>query len=308
MKSRNSEGILRIGTDCSGIESPICALNNLGIDYEHVFSCEIDKYARKTIEANYKPSIIYEDIRTNKIVENLDIYVAGPPCQSYSYSGLRKGIEDIRGTIFNEVIRTIGIIKPKVFIIENVIGLLTIHNGEYWKFITSQLEELENYSIYYKILNTKDYGIPQNRQRVFIVGINNNHYLGNFKFPEKIESRNIKEFIDYSVVSKNRPPIRKQEVLETLRKSKATFLNLGWQNFKENSYEHYSPCIVAQASMWCVPLNRKCTVKELLALQGFPKDFKQVVSDTQFKKQIGNSMSVNVLEKLFIEIFKVVKL
>ncbi len=296
--------MLNVGTDCSGIEAPICALNNLGVKYNHIFSCEIDKYARQSIRANYSPNKIYKDIKEEKEKCELDIYVCGFPCQPFSLSGNRKGSSDPRGTIFDFCVKSINLTNTKVFILENVRGLISVEDGEYWKYILSELKKLDKYNIYYKVLNTKDYGIPQNRERVYIVGIHKKIQHKEFNFPKCIKMKSIKDYVDKRKLPTEKPPIRKQEVINILSNSKATFLNLGWQNFKEHSYEHFSPTILAQATMWCVPKNRRATIKELLSLQGFPTNFKQVVSDTQMKKQIGNSMSVNVLEHLFVEIIK----
>lgn len=244
---------------------------------------------------------MYEDI-TTRPNHYVDIYVCGFPCQPFSMSGKRLGTSDPRGTIFNSCYSFIKNNTPKVFILENVKGLLSI--GEYWATIKNSLNSLTDYNVYHKVLNTKDYGIPQNRERIYIIGLRKDAQVKAFEFPGPVPPRPLISFVDASVTRRDPAPVRNPVVYETIINSKATFLNLGWQNFKTSSYEHYTPSIIAQASMWCVLLHRKATIKELLALQGFPTDFKQVVSDTQFKKQIGNAMSVNVLEHLFIELFK----
>ena len=296
--------MLKIGTDCSGIEAPIQALKNLKIGHDHIFSCEIDKYARESIMANYIPKKIYEDITVPKKFHILDMYICGFPCQPFSLSGNRLGSKDARGDIFKHCIYTIKKTKTKVFVLENVRGIISIENGTYWEYIVNTLTKLNDYNVYSKVLNTKDYGIPQNRERVYIVGICKDIQINEFNFPNKTICKKISSYVDKKKYIKQDIPVKNKEVANIIRESKATFLNLGWQNFKAHSYEKFSPSIIAQASMWCVPMQRKATIGELLSLQGFPKNFKQVVSDTQLKKQIGNSMSVNVLEKLFLEIFK----
>ena len=298
--------MIKIGTDCSGIEAPIRALKNLKISHDHIFSCEIDKYARQSILANYSPGVMYEDIRKEKKNHVLDIYVCGFPCQPFSLSGQRKGVHDPRGNIFKYCIKNIIKTNTKVFILENVRGITSVENGKYWENIKDVLSTLDRYKVYCKILNTKDYGIPQNRERIYIIGIREDIQKKDFNFPISVKMKPIKKFVDTNEIKRDPDPVKRPEVMRIINNSKATFLNLGWQNFKEHSYEHFSPSIIAQASMWCVPMHRKATIRELLLLQGFPKNFVQVVSDTQMKKQIGNSMSVNVLERLFVEIFKCV--
>jgi DNA (cytosine-5)-methyltransferase 1 len=191
---------MKIGTDFSGIGSPEMALKLLGIDHEQVFACEIDKYARKSHRAIYGEDYkLYEDItkRDHSEVEQLDLYVAGFPCQAFSMAGKRKGFEDTRGTLFFNVAEFIKINQPKCFILENVKGLLSHDGGKTFQTIISLLtdnggtangqmfipyfEDGLGYHVYYKVLNTKDFGIPQNRERIFIVGFKE---FREFRFPK----------------------------------------------------------------------------------------------------------------------------
>jgi DNA (cytosine-5)-methyltransferase 1 len=191
---------MKIGTDFSGIGSPEMALKLLGIEHEQVFACEIDKYARKSHRAIYGEDYkLYEDItkRDHSEVEQLDLYVAGFPCQAFSMAGKRKGFEDTRGTLFFNVAEFIKINQPKCFILENVKGLLSHDGGKTFQTIISLLtdnggtangqmfipyfEDGLGYHVYYKVLNTKDFGIPQNRERIFIVGFKE---FREFRFPK----------------------------------------------------------------------------------------------------------------------------
>mgnify|MGYP006272666853 CR=1 FL=1 len=175
--------MLRVGTDCSGIEAPIQALLQLKIPFHHVFSSEIDKFCLKSIEANYKPNIIFKDILERDIedVPDIDLYVCGFSCQLFSMLGKRKGVKDKRGTIFECCLEVIREKRPKFFILENVPGLLSIEKGKTFQNILQSLEELKDYTVKWKALNTSDYGIPQNRKRVFIVGTK-----GEFSWPEPV--------------------------------------------------------------------------------------------------------------------------
>ena len=198
---------MKIGTDFSGIGSPEMALKMLGIEHEQVFACEIDKYARKSFEAIHgSPKTFYNDIteRDHNEVPQLDLYCAGFPCQSFSMAGKRKGFEDVRGTLFFNVAEFIKINQPKCFILENVKGLLSHEGGKTFQTIISLLTDNGGtangqmsipyfmdglgYDVYYKLLNTKNFGIPQNRERIFIVGFRE---FREFSFPKpfKLELR-----------------------------------------------------------------------------------------------------------------------
>jgi DNA (cytosine-5)-methyltransferase 1 len=193
---------MKIGTDFSGIGAPEMALKYLGIDFESVFACEIDKYARQSFKQLHKPNTFYNDIttRNHKEVEQLDLYVAGFPCQAFSMAGKRKGFEEARGTLFFNVAECIQINQPKVFVLENVKGLLSHDKGNTFQTIVDILsngggtqngqisldvfEDGLGYHIYWQVLNTKDYGIPQNRERIFIVGFKD---FREFSFPKPMQ-------------------------------------------------------------------------------------------------------------------------
>lgn len=198
---------INIGTDFSGIEAPVQALIRLGIPFRHVFSCDNDKYVRQSIRANYHPETLYEDITTrdHSKIEPLDFYVAGFPCQAFSISGKRRGFDDIRGTLFFNTADFIRINRPKVFVLENVKGLLshdkpkgskekygrtfkTIINvlGKTWngQHQTSLPDDNLGYHIYWQVLNAKQHGLPQNRERIFIVGFRDDEHT--FSFPKPI--------------------------------------------------------------------------------------------------------------------------
>jgi len=179
--------MLKIGTDFSGVGSPETALKRLGIEHQVLFACDIDKYARTSYEALHKPQQMFEDITTRPTdFPQLDLYVAGFPCQSFSIAGKRKGFEcPTNGTLFYTLSEFIRINQPKCFILENVKGLINHDNGKTFQIIKDKLSgtggsvndqmfltDIDGlgYHIHYKVLNTKDFGLPQNRERIFIVG------------------------------------------------------------------------------------------------------------------------------------------
>jgi DNA (cytosine-5)-methyltransferase 1 len=190
--------MISIGTDFSGIGSPEQALIKLGVEHESKFACDYDKFAKQSYLANYKPDIFYDDItkRNHKQTPYVDLYVAGFPCQAFSMAGKREGFDDTRGTLFFDLLQYLNEQKPKYFILENVVGLLSHDRGRTFQTILDCLAKTVNkqyfltppqnlgYHIYYKVLNTKDYGVPQNRERIFIVGFREDKHC--FKFPKKM--------------------------------------------------------------------------------------------------------------------------
>ena len=291
---------IRIGTDCSGIEAPIQALEKLNISYKHVFSCDIDPYCIQSIKANYKPKIIFTDMTRRKLTDipDIDLYVCGFPCQPFSSAGLRKGTKDKRGTIFYHCLDIINHKQPSYFILENVKGLVNIEKGTFFKNIIKLLSDI-NYEVYYKVLNTKDYGIPQNRERLYIIGIRKD-INKKFIWPQHMKMKKLTTFVDKNNKKKESIPpyVIKSNILNKIPKN-SLFINISFPKNSFSDTDKICPCLTTANTHWYVPFQRKMTIKEMLRLQGFPTSFVQVVSDTQMRKQIGNSMSVCVLENIF---------
>lgn len=175
----NNDKILKVGTLFSGIGAFEHALDRLSIKHKIVFACDIDSYVKKSYFENYKiqQDAWYDDVlkldASKYINENIDIIVGGSPCQSFSFVGKQKGLEDDRGNLIFEFIRVIKECNPKMFIFENVKGLTTHESGKTFDYVLSKFNELD-YNISYNILKATDYGIPQSRQRLFLIGINKN--------------------------------------------------------------------------------------------------------------------------------------
>jgi DNA (cytosine-5)-methyltransferase 1 len=210
---------LKVGTDFSGIGSPETALKRLNIPHENVFACDIDKYAKASYLELHDPGKFYDNITTrdHTKVERLDLYVAGFPCQAFSYAGKREGFADeTRGTLFFDVAEFIRTNKPTCFILENVRGLVSHDKGRTFQTITDilsngggslngqvGLDTIDNglgYHVYYKILNSKDFGVPQNRERIFIVGFRN---YREFSFPKEMPlDKSLKDVLEDNVDEK----------------------------------------------------------------------------------------------------------
>lgn len=156
----------------AGIGGFRSGLERLG-GFECIGFCEIDKYAKKSYEAMYdtKGELYFNDARKIKPEElpDIDLITGGFPCQSFSIAGQRKGFEDTRGTLFFEIARIAAVKKPKYLFLENVPGLLSHDRGRTFKTILSALDEL-GYDVAWQVLNSKDFGVPQSRKRLYIVG------------------------------------------------------------------------------------------------------------------------------------------
>lgn len=209
---------LKIGSDFTGVGAFNQALNRLGIDYEEVFACDQDKFARQTFVHNYgEPKYFPKDVYERDIPdEPLDVYMTSPPCQAFSMAGNRAGEDDDRGILFYNSHEFIQLNNPRYFIFENVKGLLSASKGTVFKKWIDYLggksvngEPTENphpsavpYHIHYKVLNAKNYGIPQNRERVFIVGIRDDAD-NNFTWPNEIPlTRRLKDVLEPEVNEK----------------------------------------------------------------------------------------------------------
>jgi DNA (cytosine-5)-methyltransferase 1 len=303
---------LRIGTDCSGIEAPIQALRQLGIPHRHVWSSDIDKFCIQSIKANYEPERLYGDPngpypggditnRDNSTLPDIDLYICGFPCQPFSTAGQRKGFEDKRGNVFWSCLDVIKLKQPKYFILENVKGLLCHDKenkkdkyGRTWSIIWNEIQGLEEfgYNVKWKVMNTRDYGIPQNRERVYIVGVKEK----DFKWPEKIEMDDIKKYIDWNDSVIKIPSVNCEEMIRNIR-CKPIYINIGFPNNSHESSHIFCPTLTTSSNqIWNVTKQRYANIKEFLMLQGFNPLFRQIISNTQTRKQIGNSMSVNVLK------------
>ena len=307
--------VIKIGTDCSGIEAPLQALKQMDIPYQHVWSCEIDKHAEKSILANYNPQKMYHDItkRKHASLPDVDIYVCGFPCQPFSLMGNKTGTEDSRSNIMYQCIKVIKKKLPKVFILENVKNFKFIEKGKPFNYLLKELKGIKNenkqiaYNVYCDILNTKDYGIPQNRERIFFIGIRKDIQKAEYTTPDKLPLRNLDDFIIDKTIHENTKNFKS---INTKLKKINYQKNYIFPNSNYvNPLENLCPTLSTRCDMFFhSTYNRYLTTTECLLLQGFLPDFIQNVSKTQMYKQIGNSMSVNVLRCLFLKIFSITEL
>lgn len=273
---------------------------------ECVFTSEIDKYAIQTYTENFGSENIYGDITqiSEKDVPEHDILLAGFPCQPFSQAGLKKGFKDTRGTLFFDIERILLSKKPKAFLLENVKQLKGHDKGNTLKVI---LEHLHNagYKTFVKVLAAKDFGVPQNRERIYIVGFLDNDIK--FEFPKPV----LKETKVGDILENN--PDDKYTISDKLwaghqrrklmHKEKGNGFGYGLFNasspytntISARYYKDGSEILIEQKGK----NPRKLTPREAARLQGFPESYQiKTVSDNQLYKQFGNSVCVPVIEKI----------
>lgn len=299
--------------------------NAFGEGIETVFVSEWDKYAQKTYSENFKDDFsIAGDITQidAKDIPDFDICLAGFPCQAFSLAGARKGFDDdykgmCRGTLFLDVARICEEHKPKVIFCENVKGLVIHDKGRTFKIITKTFEDL-GYKVFYKVLNSKDYGVPQNRERIYIVAFRNDIHSDNFTFPEPTDANKVLA----DIIEEHEVSVKyylSTVYLDTLRKHKARHAAKGnGFGYEIRDLQGIAGAIVCGGMgrernlvidnrlTNFVPVTkikgevnregiRKMTPREWARLQGFPDNYKLALADVHLYKQFGNSVTVPVI-------------
>jgi len=192
--------VIRLATSFSGIGAIEHSLIRLGLNYQIQFAGDIDPNCKKAYFANYP--IVEEqwhtdihDFDANPYKGKIDLFVGGVPCQAFSLRGKHGGFEDTRGTLFREFARVVIECQPKVFIFENVKGMLSHDKGKTWGVIKETFEKDCGYHIYYQVLNGKDYGIPQSRDRIYCIGFKEKT---DFKYPSPIPlEKTVYDFLEH---------------------------------------------------------------------------------------------------------------
>jgi len=289
--------------------------------FESVWANEIDKNCEITFKANHPNiNLLVDDINniSASYIPNVSVLGGGFPCQPFSVAGHRKGFDDDRGGLFFQIVRILNEMKeqnrlPQVVFLENVKNRFTHNNGGTYKTMELELKVL-GYTIVSKILNTYEYGnIPQNRERLFIVGFLNEDVAHRFQWPEPVPLTNTLETtIEWDAdVAKKYYYTSTHKVYGVL---KANILTRGSiyqyrRVYVRENKSGLSPTLTANMGMGGhnVPIIldskgriRKLTPRETLKLQGFPNDFviPTNLSDSQLYKQAGNSVSVNVVKRI----------
>lgn len=264
---------------------------------ECVFSSDIDIPAQQSYEANFgeRPSGDITKIDA-KDIPDFDLLFGGFPCQAFSIIGKREGFADkTRGTLFFEIARILKEKQPRAFVLENVKQLASHDGGRTINTIISTLRDELGYHVDYRILNALDYGLPQKRERVVIVGSKTPFIM---KWPEKkIGGKTLDQILEKDVDKKyyaSDTIVKKRKSMHTSKYYPAI-----WHENKAGNISSYpySCALRAGASYNYLLVNgeRRLTPRECLRLQGFPDSFKQVVSDSQIRKQAGNAVPVDMI-------------
>lgn len=314
----------------AGIGGFRLAMQNLG--GKCIYSSEWDKEAKKTYKANFGETPfgdITKESTKSYIPDNFDVLCAGFPCQAFSIAGKRGGFEDTRGTLFFDVAEIIKRKKPKAIFLENVKGLVTHDNGKTLDVILNTLEELD-YAVHVKIINAKNFGVPQNRERIFIVGFRKDLGIVDFKYPEPTGIQKV--FID--IREKEAVPTKyylSTQYVDTLRKHKQRHEDkgngFGYEIIPDNGIANaivvggmgrernlvidaritdFTPTTKIKGEVNREGI-RKMTPREWARLQGFPEHFKIVVADASAYKQFGNSVAVPAIEATAEKILDILK-
>lgn len=277
----------------AGIGGFHIAMHNLG--GKCVFASEMDVHARKTYQHNFKKispqlfenNYFNDDIRnvTASDIPDFDVLCAGFPCQPFSQAGYKRGFEDNhnseRGNLFFNIAEIIEDKKPKAFFLENVRGLVSHHKGKTFKIIRDILENELGYSFYYKVVKASDYGLPQLRPRVFIIGFRDEGLMKGFSFP-------------------NSKPLKMtmSDVWEGNCSREIGFtLRVGGRGSKIHDRRNWDAYLVDGEV-------RQLGVKQGKRMQGFPEDFEFPVSNTQAIKQLGNSVAVDAVQAVGEQMLK----
>lgn len=281
-----------------------------------VFTSEWDKFAQITYEANFgdKPDGDITEIHEEDIPKH-DILLAGFPCQPFSHAGLKKGFEDIRGTLFFDIARILKAKKPKMVLLENVKGFASHDKGNTFKVVCQTLEKF-GYEVHSQVLNAREFGVPQNRERIYIIGIDRSRTLKTpFIFPTPPKTKvSVGDILEKDVDEKYTISNKLWKGHQRrLKEHKAKGNGFGYSLFNSSSlststisaryYKDGSEILIEQKGK----NPRKITPREAARLQGFPDTFKIPVSDAQAYRQFGNSVAVPVVSAIAKQMVKLLK-
>ncbi|QTY27676.1 DNA cytosine methyltransferase [Flavobacterium sp. CS20] len=294
-----------------------------------VFASEIDSKASEIYEINHglKPNGDITKIKENEIPRH-DILCAGFPCQAFSISGKQKGFEDTRGTLFFDIARIVDFHKPKILFLENVKNFVRHDNANTLKTVLNTLKNL-NYEVFYKVLNTSKFGLPQNRERVYIIGFNKNEFeFIDFSFPDPNLVSSLEEIMDDNPVDAMVIERDDIDIYKDFKPTKNIFgeleipnkpIQIGKVNKGGQGERIYHPIghaitlsaygggVGSKTGLYKVKnVIRKLSPRECARIQGFPENFKLPKNSTEAYKQFGNSVSINTLQHIIKEIVKTI--
>jgi len=278
------------------------------LGWKTVLSCDIDTACQDAYEANYgdRPVGDIKQVAAPDVPDH-DVLLAGFPCQSFSIIGRMHGFNETRGTLFFDIARILEAKRPRAFVLENVKMLLGHNGGKTIRRISEVLGEI-GYSVRYKVLNALDFGLPQKRERIFIVGFRSGH---EFDFPEGgvpmtplskiLEDKIPASYVASQFISKKRAKTHPKPCPSPSI----------WHENKAGHISSYPfSCALRAGASYnylLVDGKRRLTPREMLRLQGFPESFKLICSDSQARKQAGNSVPVPVVRSILQRVDRIMK-
>ena len=339
---------IRIGTDCSGLDVPVAMLEEIlhgrSRKVRHVFSSENDPRTLKILLRNFDPEFHYTDVtrRADRCGQKgaihpaadslpaLDIYAAGFPCQPFASCGLSAGLKDARGAVWLPLFRFIAIALPRAVILENVVGLIRGKHKSTFEAMVTLLKSMEEYDWHHTCLNTQDFGVPQNRPRVYIAGIRRGQAAKPFAWPAAspptVASPQLDDFLDVATeplsdLISTLPPAgtkKRMKVLCAIEKvidqgmsplNTPAVCSAG--NRRCAMMLNRSPCLTRGRAMthghWLIHRGRMMTCQEIFRLQGLkPERWVRPagVSKMHFMGAAGNAMSGNVVKAVLLSVLE----
>ena len=294
--------------------------------FEIIFANDFSKQACDTYKHNIGNHIIHDDIANLKDLPNADLIIGGPPCQGFSTANPKRSFDDPRNQLFKEYARIIGEVKPKMFLMENVSGMVTMQKGKVFELIKKELSSF-GYTLHDKLLNAKDYGVPQSRRRMIVIGVRNDiEYqflfpkpthtddtfttLGQALFNNPVDPKNINHIIgkltDLNLKRirhipeggsmKHCPPElqNNSDLNRSMRRLSRTKVS---HTIVHNNCDHY----------YHPTENRRITIREMARIQGYSDEYIFFGSKSEQSRQIGNSVPVGLAKALAKQIYKFVK-
>jgi DNA (cytosine-5)-methyltransferase 1 len=288
-----------------------------------VFANEIDKYATQTYRANHQHTLAEGDIgelSSDELPKGLTVLAGGFPCQPFSVAGYRKGFEDDRGNVFRDIVRLVQDRQPEIVFLENVKNLSGHDNGNTFRVIHESLEA-SGYSVAAKVLNASEYGnIPQNRERIYIIGFKSSDANARFQWPERIPlTTKLSDLIDFRKKVDPKYYYTNERPFWNALEAEITKTNTIYQwrrQYVRQNKSGVSPTLTANMGMGGhnVPLIktrygiRKLTPRECFNLMGFDSDFvlPQTLAQSQLYKQAGNSVVVPVIQRIATQVLEAI--
>ena len=313
---------LRVGTDYSGMETPLIALQSLGVPFHHCFASEVCPKARAVIEEKFQPDVLFGDALQRKstaLPDKLDLYVAGFPCQLFSslrhISRARLGTKDSRAADvadplrhFLACLKAIRKCRPSVFVLENVPALRSYDKGRTWDIVRNALKRLRSYHVSTMVLNALDYGSPQNRARLFIVGVRCDEAAESVESPPKArKQKSFESLLETGSLGSTLSATKRRWLQRCSRDRSVSvppfFATVNLLPFR-CSFAQHPPTLTADGrGIYSSATDRVTTVREDMRLQGIPDSFSfpSSISKSWCRRLVGNSMSVDVMKHLLAE-------